>query len=55
MTQPEATVIRRYLKKLSELDRTVSDGVEGGKQLHNDWRRRLCGFVGVAPGPLIST
>ena len=36
---------RRYLATLAHLKGTNQP------KLFNDWRRRLCGFLGIPPGP----
>lgn len=44
LTGTEEAVVRRYLGTIAQIeDRTILLG----------WRRRLCGFLGVPPGPEI--
>ena len=42
LSDAEQAVVRRYLSTL---------GAEEKPELIDDWRRRMCAFLGVAPGP----
>jgi len=51
LTQTEADVVRQYLATL----RTMTGPLDNNAaRLRDDWRRRLCGFLGVPPGPAVS-
>lgn len=51
LTAAETHAANRYLDTL----RTMTGHLEGdAARLRDDWRRRLCGFIGVPPGPDVS-
>lgn len=57
LTGAEQGVVRRYLDQLAQLEAApgvVSGDTEAARLLH-DWRRRLCGFLGVPEGPSLAT
>lgn len=57
MSGAEEAVARQYLATLAELERAVRSRNSRGLRFHtalfDDWRRRLCGFLGVPPGPAL--
>lgn len=55
MSGAEEAVARQYLAKLAVLVERI-DGGDRSKAtvaLYEDWRRRLCGFLGIPPGPAL--
>lgn len=53
LTKTERAVVRRYLATLATLADVIA--VDRGRpeteRLFTGWRRRLCGFLGIPPGP----
>ncbi len=45
----EEAVTRQYLATLAELESRA----DKRPAIFDDWRRRLCGFLGVPPGPAL--
>lgn len=55
MTNAEEVVVQQYLATLAVLVERI-DGGDRSKAtvaLYEDWRRRLCGFLGIPPGPAL--
>lgn len=56
LTRSEQTVVRRYIGEITQLEAApgvVSGDLDAARLLH-DWRRRLCGFLGVPEGPSLA-
>lgn len=55
----EEAVARQYLATLATLNQTAEDVFVSDQReralLLADWRRRLCGFLGVPPGPSLAS
>ena len=53
MSGAEEGVARQYLATLDELGEQVDLGSATATSFLDDWRLRLCGFMGVPPGPAL--
>ena len=53
LTGTEDAVVRRYLATLVQLQQPPEREADRAEQarMFEGWRRRLCGFLGVPPGP----
>ena len=51
LSRAETKLAQRYLVTLRGLETRAED--HDRARLFDNWRRRLCGFLGIVPGPLL--